>query len=62
MAGIAWPDVLQTCDHWQFQRQCRFCGIEVSLRNQSTLPLKTPKQLAEVAWKAKELDGIRQVS
>ena len=53
--------VLQTCDHWQSHRQCRFCGIEVSLRNQSTLPLKTPEQLAEVAWKAKELDGIRQV-
>ena len=53
--------VLQHCDHWQSHRQCRFCGIEVSLRNQSTLPLKTPEQLAEVAWKAKELDGIRQV-
>ena len=53
--------VLQTCDHWQSHRQCRFCGIEVSLRNQSTLPIKTPEQLAEVAWKAKELDGIRQV-
>jgi radical SAM protein (TIGR04043 family) len=53
--------VLQTCDNWQSHRQCRFCGIEVSLRNQSTLPLKTPEQLAEVAWKAKELDGIWQV-
>jgi len=53
--------VLQHCDHWQSHRQCRFCGIEVSLRNQSTIPEKTPEQLAEVAWKAKELDGIRQV-
>jgi radical SAM protein (TIGR04043 family)/putative N-acetyltransferase (TIGR04045 family) len=53
--------VLQTCDHWQSHRQCRFCGLEVSLRNQSTLPSKTPEQLAEVARKAKELDGIRQV-
>ncbi len=53
--------VLQTCDHWQFQQQCRFCGIAVSLRNQSTLPSKTPDQVAEVARKAKELDGIRQV-
>ncbi len=53
--------VLQTCNHWQSHRQCRFCGIEVSLRNQSTLPVKTPEQLAAVAWKAKELDGIRQV-
>ncbi len=53
--------VLQTCDHWQSRRQCRFCGIEVSLKNQSTIPEKTPGQLAEVAWKAKELDGIRQV-
>ncbi len=53
--------VLQTCDHWPSQRQCRFCGIAVSLRNQSTLPSKTPDQVAEVARKAKELDGIRQV-
>jgi radical SAM protein (TIGR04043 family)/putative N-acetyltransferase (TIGR04045 family) len=53
--------VLQTCGNWPSHRQCRFCGIEVSLRNQSTLPIKTPEQLAEVAWRAKELDGIRQV-
>jgi radical SAM protein (TIGR04043 family)/putative N-acetyltransferase (TIGR04045 family) len=53
--------VLQTCDHWQSHRQCRFCGIEVSLRNRSTLSIKTPEQLAEVVCKAKELDGIRQV-
>jgi radical SAM protein (TIGR04043 family)/putative N-acetyltransferase (TIGR04045 family) len=53
--------VRQTCAHWQSRRQCRFCGIEISLRNQSTLLTKTPDQLAEVARKAKELDGIRQV-
>ena len=53
--------IRQTCDHWGQGRPCLFCGIQVSLRARGTLPVKTPEQLAEVAWKAKELDGIRQV-
>jgi len=53
--------IRQTCDHWGQGRPCLFCGIQVSLKSRATLPLKTPEQLAEVAWKAKELDGIRQV-
>ena len=53
--------IRQTCDHWGQGRPCLFCGIQVSLRARGTLPRKSPEQLAEVAWKAKELDGIRQV-
>ena len=53
--------VNQHCFNWEQGRLCRFCGIELSLKNQSTVPLKTPEQLAEVATLARDLDGIRHV-
>ncbi|MCF8127388.1 MAG: MSMEG_0568 family radical SAM protein [Deltaproteobacteria bacterium] len=53
--------VLQTCAYWNTNAQCRFCGIELSLVGENTIPLKTPEQLAETAARAKELDGIRHV-
>ncbi|MCP4577579.1 MAG: radical SAM protein, partial [Deltaproteobacteria bacterium] len=53
--------VLQTCAYWDTQSRCRFCGIELSLRNRNTIALKTPDQLAETAAKAKNLDGVRHV-
>ena len=53
--------VLQTCIYWNSKRQCRFCGIELSLRNRQTIPLKTPDQLAEVTGKAKTLDSVQHV-
>jgi radical SAM protein (TIGR04043 family)/putative N-acetyltransferase (TIGR04045 family) len=53
--------IRQNCDNWRLGRPCRFCAIKVSLGAGATLPVKTPEQLAEVAWKAKDLDGIRQV-
>ena len=49
--------VLQTCAYWGKSDQCRFCGIEVSLRAGRTIAKKTPEMLAEVAVAAKELDG-----
>ncbi|MBI5584260.1 MAG: MSMEG_0568 family radical SAM protein [Deltaproteobacteria bacterium] len=51
----------QHCINWEQGRPCRFCGIEISLKTQSTVPLKTPEQLAEVAARARDLDGIRHV-
>jgi radical SAM protein (TIGR04043 family)/putative N-acetyltransferase (TIGR04045 family) len=51
----------QRCLNWEQGRACRFCGIEVSLKTQSTVPVKTPEQLAEVASRARALDGIRHV-
>ncbi|MCU0578575.1 MAG: MSMEG_0568 family radical SAM protein [Desulfobacterota bacterium] len=51
----------QRCVHWEQGRSCWFCGIEISLKNQSTLAIKTPEQLAEVTSAATDLDGIRHV-
>lgn len=53
--------ILQTCVNWKEAQPCRFCGIELSLKNHQTIPRKTPEQLAEVAQKARELDSVRQV-
>ncbi len=53
--------VLQTCIYWDSDRRCRFCGIELSLKNQQTVLLKTSEQLAETARKAQSLDGVRHV-
>jgi len=51
--------VIQKCVYWNTPNRCKFCGIELSLRNGQTLALKTPEQLAEVAKTAKELDDVR---
>lgn len=53
--------VMQTCANWAEGTPCRFCGIELSLKNQRTIAEKTPGQLAEVARIAQELDSIKQV-
>jgi radical SAM protein (TIGR04043 family) len=44
--------VLQTCVYWRSGEQCRFCGIELSLRDNNTIARKTPKQLIEVVDEA----------
>jgi len=49
--------VVQTCNYWNTDDQCRFCGIGVSLASGSTIVKKTPEQLAEVAVAARDLDG-----
>lgn len=53
--------VLQTCIHWHPNSRCRFCGIELSLKNKQTIPLKSPAQLAETAVKAKAMDSVGHV-
>ena len=45
--------VLQTCAYWGNEDQCRFCGIGVSLASGSTVLVKRPAQLAEVAVAAR---------
>ena len=50
--------VLQRCVHWQQNRRCAFCGTQISLVNKSTLAVKTPAQLSEVARMAKTLDHV----
>jgi len=54
--------VIQTCRHWGTDDQCRFCAIEVSLEAGATIAVKRPRQLAEVAAAAKELDGAVDVT
>jgi radical SAM protein (TIGR04043 family) len=49
--------VLQTCNYWGNDDQCRFCGIGLSLDSGNTIAKKTPAQLAEVAVAARDLDG-----
>lgn len=54
--------VIQTCRHWGTDDQCAFCGIEVSLQEGNTIPVKTPEQLAEVAEAAQRLDHVADVT
>jgi radical SAM protein (TIGR04043 family) len=52
--------IVQTCIRWNDDAdRCRFCGIGISLRNNATIPVKTPAQLAEVAEAAVRLDGVK---
>ncbi|MEW5956161.1 MAG: MSMEG_0568 family radical SAM protein [Chloroflexota bacterium] len=54
--------VVQRCVRWRRPgERCQFCGIEYSLERGSTIAVKTPEQLAEVAEAAVRLDGIKQL-
>ena len=53
--------VVQTCVRYDEAERCRFCAIEESLSQGSTVAVKTPAQIAEVAAAAYELDGITQM-
>ena len=51
--------VSQRCIRWRRDgERCHFCAIENSLESGSTISLKTPEQLAEVAEAAVRLDGV----
>jgi radical SAM protein (TIGR04043 family) len=54
--------VLQTCVRYgNSSTKCQFCAIGESLKAGRTVARKTPKQLAEVATAARQLDGIANV-
>lgn len=53
--------VVQTCIRYDEAERCRFCAIEASLEAGSTIAVKSPKQIAEVAKAAHDLDGITQM-
>ena len=53
--------VVQTCVRYDEPERCRFCAIEESLRQGSTIAVKTPAMIAEVALAAHELDGVTQM-
>jgi radical SAM protein (TIGR04043 family) len=54
--------VIQTCSYWGTDDQCRFCGIELTLQAGSTIRVKRPEHLAEVAVAARDLDGAVDVT
>lgn len=54
--------VIQTCSRWHGEEGCKFCAIGASLNSENTVPVKTPKQLAEVAEAAARLDGVTHVT
>lgn len=53
--------VVQTCARYDEAERCRFCAIEESLVQGSTVAVKSPAQVAEVALAAHRLDGITQM-
>lgn len=53
--------LLQTCDFWKDERRCQFCGIELTLKDRSTVGFKNAKALVETIQLAKELDGISNI-
>jgi hypothetical protein len=53
--------LLQTCDFWEDERRCKFCGIELTLKDRSTVGFKNARSLVETLTLAKELDGITNV-
>ncbi|GAA2078758.1 MSMEG_0568 family radical SAM protein [Aeromicrobium halocynthiae] len=60
-ADVLATTVVQTCVRYDEAERCRFCAIEKSLESGSTIAVKTPAQIAEVARAAHELDGITQM-
>lgn len=60
-ADVLATTVVQTCARYDETDRCRFCAIEQSLESGSTIAVKTPAQIAEVARAAVELDGVRQM-
>lgn len=53
--------IFQKCIYWNSKDRCRFCGIELSLKSNKTIKLKTPDQLAEVSRVAFEKGYIKHV-
>ncbi|WOF23974.1 MSMEG_0568 family radical SAM protein [Microbacterium betulae] len=53
--------VVQTCVRYDESERCRFCAIEASLDAGTTVAVKTPAMLAEVAEAAVRLDGVTQM-
>ena len=60
-ARVLATTVVQTCVRYEESERCRFGAIEESLRQASTIAVKRPDQVAEVARAAYELDGVSQM-
>ncbi len=46
--------IYQKCKHWECGNACAFCGIELSLKYETTILEKTGQQISEVITAAKE--------
>jgi radical SAM protein (TIGR04043 family) len=53
--------VVQTCIRYGEDQRCRFCAIEASLASGTTVAVKKPADVAEVAAAAVRLDGVTQM-
>ncbi len=53
--------VIQRCRFWRTGGRCRFCGVEITARNGTTIETKSPEQLAEVARAALASSAISHV-
>jgi radical SAM protein (TIGR04043 family) len=60
-ANVLATTVVQTCSRYREETRCRFCAIEESLNAGTTIAVKTPAMLAEVARAAVDLDGVTQM-
>lgn len=60
-AKVLATTVVQTCIRYDPAERCRFCSIEESLKSGSTIAVKTPAMIAEVAEAAWRLDGVEQM-
>ncbi|GAA5061478.1 MSMEG_0568 family radical SAM protein [Nocardia callitridis] len=60
-AKVLATTVVQTCIRYGEDQRCRFCAIEASLRAGTTVAVKRPDQLAEVAAAAVRLDGVEHM-
>lgn len=54
--------VYQDCRYWNTPQQCRFCGIGLSLKKNTTVLLKNSADLARAAACAAQQDGARHVT
>ncbi len=52
----------QKCVYWEHELQCKFCGIELSLRESDTILEKSPKQLSEVLLRGMEEKRIKHIT
>ena len=54
--------VIQKCDFWKNGKKCKFCAIELSLKNGNTVIKKSPEELAEIAEIAAKKDGVKHIT
>lgn len=54
--------VYQKCNYWRQNLQCKFCGIELSLKEEDTILKKSPDQILEVLIKANEEKIVKHVT